>query len=71
MHDIRSESSLTPRQREVLERIVQRQTLKEIASDLGLSESAINLHVRELKRKLQVNSLSVLARSVRDAPALL
>ncbi len=71
MHDIRSETSLTPRQREVLERIVQRQTLKEIASDLGLSESAINQHVRELKRKLQVNSLSELARSVRDAPALL
>lgn len=71
MHDIRSETSLTPRQREVLERVAQRQTLKEIAAQLGLSESAINQHVRELKRKLQVNSLSELARSVRDVPALL
>lgn len=64
-------SPLTPRQQEVLERVGQRHTLKEIAAHLGLSESAVNQHVRELKRKLRVNSLSELARSLRDAPDLL
>ncbi len=61
---------LTPRQQEVLASIGQRQTLKEIAGALGLSESAVNQHVRELKRKLDVNSLSDLARCLRDQPEL-
>ena len=71
MHDIASETRLTPRQQDVLERIGQRKTLKEAAADLGLSESAVNQHVRELKRKLGVNSLSELARRLRDNPDLL
>lgn len=66
-----SETRLTPRQQEVLERIGQRRTLKEIAAALGLSESAVNQHVRELKRKLAVNSLSELAHRLRDEPGLL
>ena len=71
MPDISSETRLTPRQQDVLELIGQRQTLKEIAAKLGLSESAVNQHVRELKRKLRVNSLSELAQRLRDAPELL
>lgn len=71
MPDSSSETRLTPRQQDVLERIGQRQTLKEIAAKLGTSESAVNQHVRELKRKLAVNSLSELARRLRDEPSLL
>ena len=66
-----SDTRLTPRQQDVLERIGERQTLKEIAGSLHLSESAVNQHVRELKRKLGVNSLSELARRLRDDPGLL
>lgn len=71
MPDIPSATRLTPRQQDVLGRIGQRQTLKEIAAALGLSESAVNQHVRELKRKLTANSLSELARCLRDTPELL
>jgi len=71
VHVNASDTRLTPRQQDVLGRIGERQTLKEIAASLNLSESAVNQHVRELKRKLGANSLSELARRLRDDPRLL
>lgn len=52
---------LTDRQKQVLRSIAARQSIKEIAGDLGVSESAINQHIRALKGAFGVNSLSGLA----------
>ncbi len=52
---------LTRRQTEVLECVAIRLTLKETASRLAVSESAVNAHIKALKRQLGVNSLSELA----------
>ena len=52
---------LTKRQAEVLECVADRLTLKETAGRLGVSESAINGHIKAMKQQLQVNSLSELA----------
>jgi DNA-binding CsgD family transcriptional regulator len=47
---------LTPRQRDVLERIVAGHANKEIASELGCAEGTIELHVTRLFRKAEVTS---------------
>lgn len=41
--------------------IAKRLTLKQIAAELAISESAINKHIRSLKEALNVNSLAELA----------
>ncbi len=48
--------SITPRQREVLECIVLRMSIKEIAANLGISESTVNKHIRDLKQSMSANS---------------
>ncbi len=58
---------LTRRQAEVLELVARRRTLKQIASALGISESAINLHIKALKEILGVNSLTELADAYQEA----
>jgi len=52
---------LTKRQAQVLELVAKRRTLKQIASELSISESAINQHIKALKASLGVNSLAGLA----------
>jgi DNA-binding CsgD family transcriptional regulator len=52
---------LTQRQSQVLELVAKRRTLKQIAGQLQISESAINQHIKALKVILGVNSLSELA----------
>jgi DNA-binding CsgD family transcriptional regulator len=63
--------ALTERQEQVLALIDQRLTIKEIASELGISENRVNQHIEALKRRLGVNSLRELAARYRDqgAPA--
>lgn len=55
--------TLTRRQIEVLERVAKRRTLKQIAGELSISESAVNQHIKALKQNLGVNSLTELAES--------
>ena len=55
-------TSLTPRQREVMEHIVAGQLNKQIAFDLGTSEQNIKLHRAEVMRKMAVGSLAELVR---------
>lgn len=57
---------LTPRQEQVLRGVAARKTLKEIAGDLGISESRVNDHVRKLKSLFAANSLSQLAQVQAD-----
>jgi DNA-binding CsgD family transcriptional regulator len=56
-----SNVSLTPRQREILERVAARLSLKQIAGELGCSESAVNQRIKSLKHRFGVNSLSELS----------
>ena len=53
---------LTGRQRDVLDGIAKRKTIKTIAHEIGISDSAVNQHIRSLKSALQANSLSDLAK---------
>ena len=48
-------STLTEKQREVLSRLARRQSYKSIASEMGISQSRVNQHVRVLKDRLGVN----------------
>ena len=54
---------LTERQLEVLERIVEHKSYKEIAADLEISETRVKQHVRALKDRLGANSMSELVAS--------
>ena len=53
---------LTERQRDVLDGIAKRKTIKAIAHELGISDSAVNQHIKTLKSTLQAYSLSDLAK---------
>ena len=62
---IETAKGLTERQSQVLELIAKRQTLKQVAAELAISESAVNQHVKALKSALGVNSLAELAETHR------
>lgn len=57
---------LTKRQIDVLDGISRRQSIKQVAFDLKISESAVNQHIKTLKTKLEVGSLGELAEAYRD-----
>lgn len=57
---------LSHRQRQVLALIDQRLTIKEIAGELGISESRVNQHIDALKRRLKVNTHRELAARYRE-----
>lgn len=56
----RNASELTPRQADVLARLADRQSIKVIAAEIGISESAVNKHIMALKRKANANTLAEL-----------
>lgn len=56
-----NKADLSPRQREVLSLIDRRLTIKEMANELGISESRVNQHIDTLKRRLAVNTHRELA----------
>ncbi|MCG6859920.1 MAG: response regulator [Chromatiaceae bacterium] len=56
--------ALTPREREILERLVKGQANKVIAAELDISERTVESHRRHIKEKLQVRSLAELAQIV-------
>ncbi|MBE2295411.1 MAG: response regulator transcription factor [Phycisphaerales bacterium] len=53
---------LTPREREVLDRVAAGQYNKVIATELGISLSTVEIHRKRVMEKLQANSLSDLIR---------
>ena len=57
---VRRLSTLTPRQREVMEHIVNGELNKQIAADLGTGEQNIKLHRAQIMRKMEVESLAEL-----------
>lgn len=57
--------SLTEKQRKVIEKIDRRMPIKLIASEMGVSETRINQHIRALKRTYGAGSLNELVESYR------
>jgi RNA polymerase sigma factor (sigma-70 family) len=54
--------SLTPREREVFERVIQGMLNKQIAFDLGTSEKTIKVHRARVMQKMRVESVAELVR---------
>ena len=55
---------LTPREREVMERVVRGQANKVIAMDLGVSQRTVELHRARVMRKLRMRSVAELVHAV-------
>ena len=58
---------LTPREREVLEELLQGKRNKEIAKDLGAAEKTIKVHRSRVQQKMGVRSLAELASRIERA----
>jgi RNA polymerase sigma factor (sigma-70 family) len=58
---------LTPRERQVMDRIVEGLTSKQIAVDLGVSPRTVEGHRRAVLRKMRVTSAAQLVRAVMSA----
>jgi FixJ family two-component response regulator len=63
-------SSLTPREREVLEHVLQGQRNKQIARELDIHERTVKLHRTNIATKLRVNSVAVMTRLAHEAGTL-
>jgi two-component system, LuxR family, response regulator FixJ len=57
-------ASLTPREHEVMRRVVRGQANKVIAIDLGVSQRTVELHRARVMRKLKMRSLAELVHAV-------
>lgn len=60
---------LTPREREVLQRVVQGRLNKQIAAELNINERTVKLHRTAITTKLNVRSVAELTRLVQEAGA--
>lgn len=60
-------SQLTPREREVLEQLLQGKRNKQIAADLGAAEKTIKVHRARLQEKMGVRSIAELAGRIERA----
>jgi FixJ family two-component response regulator len=55
-------AALSPREREVMEKITEGMLNKQIAADLGISEITVKLHRRKVMEKMEANSLADLVK---------
>jgi FixJ family two-component response regulator len=60
-------SSLTPREREVLDHVMNGRLNKQIASDLGTAEKTVKVHRARAMEKMSVRSVAELVRMVERA----
>ena len=71
MHELRARfDALTPRERDVLQHVVQGRLNKQIAGDLGIGERTVKLHRTAITAKLRVRSVAELTRLVQEAAVL-
>ena len=66
----RAYSSLTPRERDVLELVVAGKSNKQTASRLGITEATVKAHRGNIMRKLEVGSVAELVRKNSELVAL-
>ncbi len=59
---------LTPREREVLQKVASGRVNKQVAFDLGISEATVKLHRANVMRKMQATSISELIRIWESLP---
>ena len=57
-----SQSSLTAREREVLQLIAEGKTTMQIAAALGVSVKTVETHRRQIMTKLRINSIAELTK---------
>jgi DNA-binding CsgD family transcriptional regulator len=62
--------ALTPRKREVMIQVVQGRLNKQIADHIGISESTVKVHRRNLMQKMSVRSVVELGRMADPTPAM-
>jgi FixJ family two-component response regulator len=55
---------LTPREREILIQVVEGRLNKQIASDMGVTETTVKVHRSNMMRKIKASSLAELCRMV-------
>ena len=60
---------LTPREKEIAALLLAAKTRRQIAGELGLTESTVKTHVSNLYKKLQINSRIELMRRFSEGPA--
>jgi RNA polymerase sigma factor (sigma-70 family) len=60
-------ATLTAREREVLQHVLQGRLNKQIAADLGIHERTVKIHRKSLMTKLEVRSVAALVRLVPEA----
>ncbi len=60
-------ATLTPRETEVMERVVQGQANKVIAMDLGVSQRTVEIHRARVMEKMGIRSVAKLVRAVEAA----
>ncbi len=70
VHDPFAPFALTPRQQDVARLLLAAKTRRQIAGELGVSESTVKTHVTELYKKLGINSRVELFRLFGAAPAV-
>ncbi len=61
---VRRIASLSPREREVLEKVVEGKANKVIAADLGISQRTVEIHRARVMAKMQADSVSHLVQMV-------
>ena len=61
-HENSAFKSLTPREREVLQRVTEGQSTKEIATSLNLSAKTIEFHRHRVMKKLDLHSIAALTK---------
>jgi FixJ family two-component response regulator len=69
-HTVKTEArlhSLTPREREVLEHVMNGRLNKQIASDIGTAEKTVKVHRARAMEKMHVRSVAELVRMVERA----
>jgi DNA-binding NarL/FixJ family response regulator len=71
LEDAVRNSSLTARQKTVLELLSRGDTNKVIARRLGMSEGTVKVHVRQIMRKFGVTNRTQIALCFREQPARL
>jgi DNA-binding NarL/FixJ family response regulator len=67
---MKPETPLTPRERQVLDRLSKGNARKVVAADLGITENTVKVHCRSIYSKLGIHSVAEAVRLVCTASVL-